>query len=64
MKSHLDVIKCLPVNGPECVEVMHHYVMDIFKSIKFPKVVEVPYAVLPQSRNLTEGSYGGAACWK
>lgn len=43
---------------------MDHYVMDVLESIKFPEGVEVPYAVLPHSRNLIEGSYGGAACWK
>lgn len=57
-------LKVLPVNGPKCVEVMHHYVMDVLESIQFPEGVEIPYTVLPHSRNLIEGLDSGAACWK
>lgn len=67
VKSPLDhyfILNYLPVNRPKCVEVMHHYVMDILESIQFPEGVEVPYAVLPHPRNLTERPDSGAVCWK
>ena len=51
----------LPVNWPKRVEVMHHNVMDVLKTIHFPKGVQVSEAALPPSRDLIEGSDSGAA---
>lgn len=56
--------KSLPVNWSKCVEVMHHYVMNVLESIQFPEGVEVSYTAFPHPRNLTEGPDSGAAHWK